>query len=76
MLIGVPRTSTLALTNGTLPYALALAEKGWRAACQLDPPLAKGVNIVDGHITYPGVADAFGLDWADVQAFLVPPAQE
>ena len=72
---GVPRTSTLALTNATLPYALALADKGWRAACQPDPALALGVNIVDGQVTYPGVAEAFGLDHSDVQALLVPPAQ-
>ena len=72
---GVPRTSTLALTNATLPYALKLADMGWRSACLHDPALAKGVNIVDGHVTYPGVAGAFGLDCADVQAFLVPPAQ-
>ena len=72
---GVPRTSTLALTNATLPYALTLADMGWRSACSRDPALAKGVNIVDGHITYPGVADTFGLDCADVQAFLVPAAQ-
>lgn len=57
----VPRTSTLALTNATLPYALRLADKGWKAACAADPALAQGVNIVDGKITYPGVAEAFGL---------------
>jgi len=71
---GVPRTSTLALTNATLPYALRLADLGWREACLSDPALALGVNIVDGHVTYPGVADAFGLDHADVQRFLTPPA--
>lgn len=57
----VPRTSTLALTNATLPYAIALADKGWRQACRDSEPLAKGVNIVDGKIVYPGVAEAFGL---------------
>ncbi len=72
---GVPRTSTLALTNATLPYALTLADMGWQAACVHDPALALGVNIVDGHVTYPGVAEAFGLDYADVQRFLTPPAQ-
>ena len=72
---GVPRTSTLALTNATLPYALMLADLGWRGACLRDPALALGVNIVDGHVTYPGVAEAFGLDYSDVQAFLTPPAQ-
>lgn len=72
---GVPRTSTLALTNATLPYALMLADLGWRGACLRDPALALGVNVVDGHVTYPGVAEAFGLEYSDVQAFLTPPAQ-
>lgn len=57
----VPRTSTLALTNATLPYALKLADKGWKEACAQDPALALGVNIVDGKITYPGVAEAFDM---------------
>lgn len=57
----VPYTSTLALTNATLPYTLRLADMGWRAACDADPGLAAGVNIVDGRITFPGVAEAFGL---------------
>jgi len=67
---GVPRTSTLALTNATLPYAITLATQGWQAACQNDPALALGVNIVDGQVTYPGVAEAFGLECADVNDFL------
>lgn len=62
----VPYTSTLALTNATLPYALRLADMGWRAACKADPGLAAGLNIVDGKITYPGVAEAFGLPLAHV----------
>lgn len=57
----VPYTSTLALTNATLPYAIQLADKGWKQACKECAPLAKGVNIVNGEITYPGVAEAFGL---------------
>ena len=57
----VPRTSTLALTNATLPYALRLADKGWEKACREDPALAQGVNMADGKITFPGVAEAFGL---------------
>lgn len=57
----VPCTSTLALTNATLPYALRIADLGWREACRRDPGLADGVNMVDGHITFPGVAEAFGL---------------
>lgn len=57
----VPYTSTLALTNATLPYALRLADMGWREACKADPGLMPGVNVVDGKITFPGVAEAFGL---------------
>lgn len=57
----VPFTSTMALTNATLPYALRLADKGWREACKADPGLADGVNIVDGKITFKGVAEAFDL---------------
>ncbi|MDE7443601.1 MAG: alanine dehydrogenase [Muribaculaceae bacterium] len=57
----VPYTSTLALTNATLPYAIQLADKGWKQACKDCEPLAKGVNIVDGKIVYPGVAQAFNL---------------
>jgi len=72
---GVPRTSTLALTNATLPYALILADLGWRAACRRDPALALGVNLVDGHVTYLGVAEAFGLDHTDVQGILAPSAR-
>jgi alanine dehydrogenase len=58
---GVPRTSTLALTNATLPYAVALANKGWKKACMDDKALKLGVNAVEGQITYPGVAEAFGM---------------
>lgn len=57
----VPRTSTMALTNATLPYALRLADKGWKEACRADAALAQGVNIVDGKIVFPAVAEAFGL---------------
>lgn len=66
----VARTSTLALTNATLPYALTLAAKGWRKACTDDPALKLGVNIVDGQITCAGVAEAFGLEHVDVDSFL------
>lgn len=59
---GVPRTSTLALTNATLPYALALAGKGWRRACTENSALMKGLNVIEGRVTHPGVADAFGLE--------------
>lgn len=59
----VPYTSTLALTNATLPYALRLADKGWREACRSDKGLAEGVNIVDGKITFEAVAEAWGLPY-------------
>lgn len=58
----VPCTSTLALTNATLPYAIKLADMGWEAACRADAGLAKGLNVVDGKVTFPGVAEAFGME--------------
>lgn len=58
----VPFTSTLALTNATLPYALRLADKGWQQACAEDPGLKLGLNVVDGKVTFPGVAEAFGME--------------
>jgi alanine dehydrogenase len=67
---GVPRTSTLALTNATLPYALQLANKGWKQALKDSAALRKGLNITDGKVTYPGVAEAFGLDLHDPATFL------
>lgn len=57
----VSATSTLALTNATLPYALKLADKGWEKACAEDEAFCKGLNVVDGKIVYPAVAEAFGL---------------
>ena len=61
----VARTSTLALTNATLPYARTLAHKGWRQACQDDEALKLGLNIAHGRVTYPGVAEAFDLEFVD-----------
>ncbi|MFW6201126.1 MAG: alanine dehydrogenase [Gemmatimonadota bacterium] len=66
----VPRTSTLALTNATFPYALRLASEGWRAACREDRALALGINVVEGRVTYPGVAEAFGLEHTPVEEML------
>jgi alanine dehydrogenase len=66
----VSRTSTLALTNATFPYALTLANKGWVAACRHDRALALGLNVIDGRVVYPGVADAFGLDFTPVESAL------
>ena len=59
----VPYTSTLALTNATLPYALRLADMGWKDACKADPGLAEGVNVVDGKVTFKGVAEAWDLPY-------------
>ena len=59
----VPYTSTLALTNATLPYALELADKGWEKACREDPGLAAGLNVVRGKVTFPAVAETFGLKY-------------
>lgn len=67
---GVPRTSTLALTNATLPYALQLANKGWKQALKDSLALRKGLNMIDGKVTYPGVAEAFGLELHDPSAFV------
>lgn len=59
----VPYTSTLALTNATLPYAIALAGKGWKKACQDDEALKLGLNVVEGKVTYKAVADVFDLPY-------------
>ena len=62
---GVPRTSTLALTNATFPYALTLANQGWPAACKDDRSLLLGLNVIEGKCVYPGVAEAFGIELTD-----------
>ena len=66
----VPYTSTLALTNATLQYAIQLADKGWKRACQENDALAKGLNIVVGKVVYKAVADAFNLPYQDVSVVL------
>jgi alanine dehydrogenase len=66
----VPHTSTWALTNVTLPYALALADKGLRRAVAEDPVLAKGVNVVDGRVVLAEVARAHGLPHTHLAAAL------
>ncbi len=63
----VPYTSTLALTNATMPYTLRLADLGWQEACRKDPGLADGVNIVDGKVTFKGVAEAFDLPYTPLE---------
>ena len=60
---GVPVTATMALTNATLPYVEAIAERGLYGAIAADPALAKGVNVLDGKVTYEAVAEAHGLDF-------------
>ncbi|MGD8427505.1 MAG: alanine dehydrogenase, partial [Balneolaceae bacterium] len=66
----VPYTSTLGLTNVTLPYAVDIANKGWKKALDNDPELKKGLNIVNGEIVYRDVADAFSLEYTDVESVL------
>lgn len=66
----VPYTSTLALTNATLPYALQLANKGWQKACMDNPELLKGLNIIKGDVVYKGVSDAFGLAFTPAEIHL------
>ncbi len=66
----VPYTSTLALTNATLPYAIQLANKGWKQACKDNEELKLGLNIINGKVCYKGVSEAFGLDYHDVESLL------
>ncbi len=66
----VPNTSTIALTNATLPYALEIADRGWKKACTEDGPLCKGLNVIDGKIVYKRVADAFNRPYENVTSFL------
>lgn len=66
----VPYTSTVALTNATLPYALQLANKGWKKACQENRELRLGLNVIHGDVVYEAVAQAFDLPYTDVEKFL------
>ncbi len=66
----VPYTSTVALTNATLPYALQLAEKGWKKACQDNQELKMGLNVVNGKVVYQGVSEAFNLPYTPVEDVL------
>ncbi len=66
----VPFTSTIALTNATLPYAVELANRGWRKACSQNEELKLGLNMIDGKITYKGVSDAFGYNSSDVNELI------
>jgi len=66
----VARTSTAALTNATLPYAVQIANKGWKKAMQENDEIKLGANVIDGKITYQAVAEAFDLDYTPVENFL------
>ena len=66
----VAKTSTLALTNATLPYAVEIADKGWKRAMKENAEIKKGANVVQGQVTFKGVADSFGLQLADIDTLL------
>ena len=66
----VPYTSTVALTNATLPYSIQLANKGWKEACSQNAELKLGLNIINGDVVYKGVADAFDLPYKEVNDYL------
>ncbi len=66
----VARTSTIALTNATLPYAVQIANKGWKKAMQENEEIKLGANVIHGAVTYQAVAEAFGLDYTPVDTFL------
>ncbi|HTE34305.1 MAG TPA: alanine dehydrogenase [Chryseolinea sp.] len=66
----VPYTSTLALTNATLPFAIRLANQGWKKACQENMELRNGLNIIHGEVVYKAVADALSLPYSDVKKFI------
>ena len=66
----VPKTSTLALTNATLPYAVEIANKGWKKAMQQNPEIKYGANVVKGKVTYEGVAEAFGLELNPIDSLI------
>jgi alanine dehydrogenase len=64
----VSNTSTKALTNVTLPYALEIADKGYEKAAMENPEIAKGINIIQGKVTYKAVAEAFGLEYCPLES--------
>jgi alanine dehydrogenase len=66
----VPKTSALALTNATLPYAVEIANKGWKKAMKANAEIKAGANVVKGKVTYQGVADAFGLAYTPIEKLL------
>jgi alanine dehydrogenase len=68
----VPVSSTLAVTNATLPYVFALADRGWRDAVSADPVLAGGLNVCAGRVTHAAVAQALGVEHAPIADLLAP----
>jgi alanine dehydrogenase len=66
----VAKTSTLALTNATLPYAVEIANKGWEKAMKENMEIKLGANVIKGKVTYKGVADAFGLEYVSIDSLL------
>jgi len=66
----VPRTSTIALTNVTVPYAIQIANKGYKQSCLDNPALLKGINTLDGFVTYEAVAEAHGVEFSDTRSLL------
>ena len=66
----VPRTSTIGLTNVTVPYAMQLANKGYQGACKANEALLKGINTLNGYVTYEAVAVSHGLEFADPHTLL------
>ncbi len=66
----VPKTSTMALTNATLPYAVEIANKGWKKAMEESTEIKLGANVINGKVTYKGVADAFGLEYIPIDELL------
>jgi alanine dehydrogenase len=66
----LPRTSTLALNNATLPYVVEIANKGWQKAMQENPEIKRGANVVNGQVSYEGVAEVFGLKHVDIDSLL------
>jgi alanine dehydrogenase len=66
----VAKTSTMALTNATLPYVIEIANNGWQAAMRCNPEIGRGANVIQGKVTYKSVADAFDMAYTPVQKFL------
>jgi alanine dehydrogenase len=66
----VPKTSTMALTNATLPYALEIANRGWKKAMKGNPEIKLGANVAKGKVAYEAVAEAFGLEYVPIDKLL------